>query len=117
MSSEYETVERPWGNYRVLLKGEGFQVKELNVNPGGAISLQYHRQRTEYWIPVQGVATVTLGGTDFVLHLGEKACVPPGQSHRLANNEVDVLRVVEIQFGTYLGEDDIVRLEDRYGRV
>lgn len=110
-------VVRPWGQYRSLHQGAGFQVKELTVSPGGVLSLQRHRYRAEHWTVVAGEAEVTLDGEVFRLHPNQTAHVPLGAVHRLANRGGDVVRVIEVQCGSYLGEDDIERFDDIYGRV
>ncbi|MGH7002837.1 MAG: mannose-1-phosphate guanylyltransferase/mannose-6-phosphate isomerase [Alphaproteobacteria bacterium] len=110
-------TERPWGWFRTLARGPGFQVKEIFVRPGAKLSLQRHRQRAEQWIVAQGEALVTVG--ERRLQLGERGYVdiPQGEMHRLENRTEHPLRVIEIQTGTYLGEDDIERLADDYGRA
>lgn len=112
----HATVYRPWGSYKALVQGAQFQVKELNVNPGAALSLQYHHYRAEHWVVVDGTAEVTRGSETFALNQNESTFIAPGQAHRLANRGSDTLKIIEIQCGDYLGEDDIVRLEDNYGR-
>ena len=117
--SEYEDhrkVHRPWGNYQVLDAGEGFQVKRLTIKPGAAISLQKHEHRAEHWVIVKGTATVTRGDERMVLSENHSTYVPKGITHRIENAGDDDLHIVEVESGTYLGEDDIVRLEDRYDR-
>lgn len=117
--SEYQRhrlVFRPWGSYTLLEEQPRFQIKRLSVNPGASLSLQRHRFRHEHWVVVSGVATVHNGGQDLVLHEDEATHIPAGTIHRLANNEKIPLELIEVQIGSYLGEDDIERLEDRYGR-
>ena len=111
------TELRPWGSFTILDEGEQFKVKRLTVNPGHSTSLQYHRYRSERWIVVQGVATVTLGSQLHVIGENEWIHIPQNEKHLLANRGNKVLQVIEVQFGSYLGEDDIIRLEDRYDRA
>ena len=108
---------RPWGAFTILDERAQFKVKRLTVNPGHSTSLQYHRYRSERWIVVQGVATVTLGSQLHVIGENEWIHIPQNEKHLLANRGNKVLQVIEVQFGSYLGEDDIIRLEDRYDRA
>src|SRR5690606_38682880 len=110
-------VYRPWGSFESIDEGAGFKVKRLVINPGAAISLQYHRHRAEHWVVVRGVATVTRGEKTFELSPNQSVDIPAGLTHKLANAGNVPLEVIEVQSGSYLGEDDIVRLEDQYGRV
>ena len=105
-------VVRPWGRYERLGEGEGFQVKRLRLDPGASISLQVHRHRSEHWVVVRGVAEVTRDDRTFALRENESAWIRVGARHRLHNPGTDVLEVIEVQVGDYLGEDDIVRFED-----
>jgi len=109
--------QRPWGSYVSIDSAAGFQVKRITVKPGAALSLQMHRRRAEHWVVVQGVARVTCGERVFDLNAGESAFIPLGAKHRLENTGDGPLALVEVQVGDYLGEDDIVRFEDRYGRA
>ncbi|MGH7371574.1 MAG: phosphomannose isomerase type II C-terminal cupin domain [Candidatus Methylomirabilales bacterium] len=109
--------ERPWGRWRILEEGPGYKVKRLEVEPGKRLSLQYHRHRSEYWVVVQGQATVGVGGRTLVLSHGESAHVPRTAMHRIENRGPARLIVIEVQTGAYLEEDDIVRLDDDYGRT
>lgn len=109
-------VRRPWGSYRSLGCGEGWQVKRIAVKPGGRLSLQKHAQRAETWVVASGVADVTLDGKEVMLRPGESLHIPVGSVHRLENNGPEPLELIEVQQGAYLGEDDIVRLHDIYGR-
>ena len=111
------TVYRPWGNYQVLAQAEQFQVKRIVVNPGGVLSRQYHHHRAEHWIVVRGTARITNGDKVFLLGEDESTYIPLGVVHRLENPGVLPLELIEVQSGSYLGEDDIVRLEDSYGRA
>jgi mannose-6-phosphate isomerase-like protein (cupin superfamily) len=111
------TEVRPWGAYFVLEEGAGFKVKRIVVKPGGRLSLQSHKHRSEHWTVLSGGATVTVGEAVTVLTRGEAADIPLGYVHRLENfGDVDV-DLIEVQFGDYLGEDDIVRYEDVYDRI
>ena len=107
---------RPWGNYEQLDTGQEYQVKRISVKPGGELSLQKHRFRAEHWIVVAGVARVTVGKKTWTLKPNQSTYVPLGEVHRLANPGPDPLILIEVQTGSYLGEDDIVRLEDTYNR-
>jgi len=107
---------RPWGSWEVLDQGRGYKVKRITVDPHSRLSLQVHAHRAEHWVVVSGVATCTVADSVLVLGPGERVSVPLGARHRIANHETSALVLVEVQFGTYLGEDDIIRLEDDYGR-
>ena len=111
------TENRPWGSFTVLDEGEGFKVKRISVNPGHKLSLQYHHHRSEHWTVVQGEASVTLGEDIKQLKINESIYIPLKEKHALANEGEELMQLIEVQVGDYLGEDDIVRLEDRYGRV
>lgn len=113
----HRRVCRPWGSYEVVDAGERFQVKRIVVKPDCQLSLQYHNQRSEHWIVVKGTAQVTRGEETFALQENQSTWVPQGMPHRLANRTEHPLEIIEIQSGAYLGEDDIVRLEDDFGRV
>ena len=108
---------RPQGIYICLDSGLNFQVKRLIVNPGGILSLQKHFKRSEHWTVVSGVASVTLDKKEFNLEVNETIYIPVESIHRISNKGTDVLEIIEVQCGEYLGEDDIVRFEDNYGRV
>ena len=112
----HRKVNRPWGAYEIVDEGEGFQVKRLTVDPGAALSLQVHHQRAEHWVVVGGKAKVTRGDEEFVLNENESTYVPKGMTHRLANPGDEPLEIIEVETGTYLGEDDIVRFQDDYNR-
>jgi mannose-1-phosphate guanylyltransferase/mannose-6-phosphate isomerase len=116
-AAERQTVLRPWGSYRSVLSGAGFQVKEIVVKPSGRLSLQMHHKRAEHWIVVAGVARVTCDDKVFDLRANESTFIPLGAKHRLENLGDEPLCLIEVQCGSYLGEDDIVRFEDVYGRV
>ncbi len=109
--------ERPWGNFTVLDEGAGYKVKRIVVLPGKRLSYQKHAQRAEHWMVVGGQAKVTLDGNDISLKLGEYVDIPVGAAHRIENPGSEDLIFIEVQRGNYLGEDDIVRLQDDFGRV
>ena len=113
----HRTVTRPWGSFTVLEEGPGFKTKRLEVKPGAALSLQLHERRSEHWVVVGGEARVTQGDRVYALRANESAFIPAQTPHRLENPGTEPLVVIEVQCGDYLGEDDHVRLEDRYGRV
>jgi mannose-6-phosphate isomerase-like protein (cupin superfamily) len=108
---------RPWGNYTVLDEGQGYKVKRIEVHCGRRLSYQKHACRAEHWMIVAGTATVTLDGRELVLGCGETVDIPIGTSHRIANYGLETLVFIEIMRGDYLGEDDIIRLEDDFGRA
>lgn len=114
--SAHRKVFRPWGWYDALEQGERFQVKRIVVNPGAILSLQLHHHRSEHWIVVHGIAKVTRGEETILLTENQSTFIPVGEKHRLENPGQVPVEIIEILFGTYLGEDDIVRLEDRYSR-
>lgn len=113
----HRTVSRPWGTYTVLEEGNRFKIKRIMVKPGAALSLQMHHHRSEHWVVVSGVAKVTNGDKQVLVNSNESTFIPPGHAHRLENPGVIDLVVIEVQSGEYLGEDDIVRFEDKYGRA
>ncbi|MGO9514247.1 MAG: mannose-1-phosphate guanylyltransferase/mannose-6-phosphate isomerase [Steroidobacteraceae bacterium] len=115
-SALHREVFRPWGSYDSLDNGERFQVKRLSVKPGGVLSSQMHHHRAEHWIVVQGTARVTCGEKTFLLSENESTYIPIGTKHRIENPGKVPLHIVEVQSGSYLGEDDIVRFDDNYGR-
>jgi mannose-1-phosphate guanylyltransferase len=115
-SENHRKVLRPWGYYDSVDADYGFQVKRILVNPGAKLSLQKHQHRAEHWVVVKGVATVTRGDDVFVLKENQSTYIPKGEIHRLENQEKIDLEIIEIQTGDYLGEDDIIRLEDDYQR-
>lgn len=114
---EHTTVQRPWGSYTVLEDMPGFKIKRIEVNPGGRLSLQSHEYRSEHWIVVSGVATVTCGDHVTDLEANESTFIPKGAKHRLENRGSETVAIIEVQVGGYLGEDDIKRYDDQYGRV
>ena len=112
----HQKVSRPWGWYDSVDEGERFKVKRIQVNPGASLSLQMHQHRAEHWIVVKGAAEIINGDQIITLQENESAYIPQGQTHRLANPGKEPLEIIEVQSGSYLGEDDIVRFEDAYGR-
>ena len=112
----HRKVFRPWGSYDSLETGPGFQVKRLTVLPGARLSLQKHRHRAEHWVVVSGTARVTCGDQEFTLKLAESTFIPAGTVHRLENPGSEMLEVIEVQTGSYLGEDDIERFDDDFNR-
>jgi len=110
-------VQRPWGFYEDIDAGERFRVKRITVEPGQKLSLQYHHHRAEHWVIVSGTARVTRGEEVLLLTENQAIFIEVGQAHRLENPGKVPLQLIEVQTGAYLGEDDIVRLEDMYQRV
>ena len=121
MSDNSETSprfdRRPWGTFTVLDEGESFKVKRIEVLPGKRLSYQQHAQRAEHWVVVQGTAKVTLDGRDSLVTPGQAVDIAIGMAHRVENPGSELLVFIEVQRGAYLGEDDIVRLQDDFGRV
>jgi mannose-1-phosphate guanylyltransferase len=113
----HRTVSRPWGTYTVLEEGKRFKIKRIIVKPGAALSLQMHHHRSEHWIVVQGMAKVVNGEDELYVNTNESTYIPAGHRHRLENPGILDLVMIEVQSGEYLGEGDIVRFEDQYGRV
>ena len=111
-----EIGERPWGKYYVLADEPNFKLKRIEVLPGQRLSYQYHFKRQEAWTIVQGTAKITLDGVDEIYHYGETALIPLEAKHRVENIGKDLLIFIEVQTGTYFGEDDIIRIEDDYER-
>ncbi len=116
-ASEGLKTNRPWGGYMVLEEGEGYKIKKIVVNPKKRLSLQAHKFRSEHWVVVKGKAKVTINGKEDILKKGESSFVPKKVKHRLENPSQTPLEIIEVQNGSYLGEDDIVRFEDDHGRV
>ena len=112
----HRTVYRPWGSYTVLEEHERYKIKRLTVNPGAKLSLQMHHHRSEHWVVVKGTATVVCGEEKFLVHENESTYISAGNKHRLENEGVLQLELIEVQNGSYLGEDDIMRFDDVYGR-
>ena len=108
---------RPWGKYTTLAEGDGYKVKRIVINPGQSISLQIHYHRSEHWTVIRGTGKLTLDDKEVIFRENESAYIPIGAAHRLENPGKLPLSIIEVQNGKYLGEDDIVRLEDAYGRV
>ena len=108
---------RPWGTFTVLDEGAGYKVKRIEVLPGKRLSYQRHARRAEHWMVVAGTGRVTLDGREITVHTDETIDVPVGTAHRIENPGADTLVFIEIQRGDYLGEDDITRLEDDFGRA
>lgn len=113
----HRTVHRPWGTYTVLEEGPGFKIKRIEVKPGASLSLQMHRHRSEHWVVVSGTAKVVNGEREMLVETNESTFIPAGNKHRLENPTAGELVMIEVQSGAYLGEDDIVRFDDKYGRV
>jgi len=116
LHTTHRKVFRPWGSYEGIDNGDNFQVKHIIVNPGAKLSLQMHHKRAEHWIVVSGTAQVTCGDKVFPLKENQSTYIPLGEKHRLENVGKEPLHLIEVQSGSYLGEDDIVRFEDTYGR-
>lgn len=112
-----ERTTRPWGWYETVSEVPGNKIKRIGVNPGQQISLQRHHRRAEHWVVTTGTAHITLGDTVFDLPQGGHCDIALGQVHRIANRTQAPVEIVEVQFGDYLGEDDIERLQDDYGRT
>jgi len=113
----HRTVHRPWGTYTVLEEGPGFKIKRIEVKPGASLSLQMHQHRSEHWIVVSGTARVVNGELELEVATNESTFIPPRHRHRLSNPTPAELVIIEVQSGPYLGEDDIVRFDDQYGRI
>jgi mannose-1-phosphate guanylyltransferase/mannose-6-phosphate isomerase len=113
----HRKVARPWGWYDGVDEGERFKVKRIQVKPGASLSLQMHNHRAEHWIVVKGMAEITNGDQVIILTENQSTYIPQGQRHRLSNPGKTPLEIIEVQSGSYLGEDDIVRFEDTYGRA
>ena len=113
---EHLTVQRPWGSYTILEEGPGYKVKRVTVKPGGRLSLQLHHRRSEHWVVITGTARVTRGEEVFDLKVGHSTEIPVETQHRLENPGHETVHIIEVQNGPYLGEDDIVRFQDDYGR-
>ncbi|HKO95818.1 MAG TPA: phosphomannose isomerase type II C-terminal cupin domain [Pyrinomonadaceae bacterium] len=108
---------RPWGTFTVLDEADGYKVKRIEVFPGKRLSYQKHAKRAEHWFVVSGTAKVTLDDSDVLVHSGESIDIAVGAAHRVENPAAETLVFIEVQRGDYLGEDDIVRLQDDFGRV
>ena len=121
MKQNFDSIEhfdrRPWGSFTVIDEGEGFKVKRIEVLPGKRLSYQKHSKRAEHWFVVQGTAKVTLDGQELVITTGEAIDIAVGAAHRVESATDETLIFIEVQRGSYLGEDDIVRLQDDFGRT
>ena len=113
---EHRRMYRPWGHYEGLIMGDRFQVKQIVVRPGGKLSLQKHHHRAEHWVVVKGTARVQRDAESLILSENQSVYLPLGCIHRMENPGMIPLVLIEVQVGSYLGEDDIVRIEDTYGR-
>ncbi len=113
----HTTTQRPWGKFTNIFVSKDFQVKELVVNPGAILSLQKHKYRSENWVVVQGKANVVLNNKNIVLNKSDSIFIPQGAVHRIENRQKSILKIIEVQTGSYLGEDDIIRIKDIYGRA
>jgi mannose-1-phosphate guanylyltransferase / mannose-6-phosphate isomerase len=113
----HREVHRPWGTYTVLEEGSRFKIKRIVVKPGATLSLQMHHHRSEHWVVVSGMARVVNGSQEMLVNTNESTFIPAGHRHRLENPGVLELVMIEVQSGDYLGEDDIIRFQDAYGRV
>ena len=114
---EHSEVFRPWGKYKILEEGEHYKIKKIVVKPGETLSLQMHYHRSEHWVVIKGSAQITIGERTYFVHEGESTFVPKSTLHRLANYGEIPLEIIEVQNGEYVGEDDIVRFDDKYGRI
>lgn len=112
----YPIVQKPWGNYEIILTSKEMQIKRIKVKPGASLSLQKHKYRSEVWVVISGEADVINDSLTLTLKAGESTFIPAGNKHRLSNKSGYELTIVEIQTGEYFGEDDIVRFDDAYGR-
>ncbi len=117
LTQEHRTVHRPWGGYTSVYSAARFQVKRLFVKPGGRLSLQKHHHRSEHWVVVRGTAEVTIDDDVVILGEDQSTYIPQGAVHRLANPGKILLELIEVQTGSYLGEDDIIRIDDEFGRA
>ena len=117
ITDQHTTTLRPWGQFTNIFVGKDFQVKELIVNPGEILSLQKHKYRSENWVVVQGKANVTLNKKNISLNKSDSIFIPQGAVHRIENRQKSILKIIEVQTGSYLGEDDIIRIKDIYGRA
>ncbi len=112
-----EIGKRPWGRYIVLADTPNYKLKRIEVEPGQRLSYQYHKFREEHWTVVQGQATVVLDGDTYTVSYGQSIAIPLGSKHRIINESQELLVFIEVQTGSYFGEDDIIRLQDDYNRV
>ena len=114
---QHLTVDRPWGHYRVLAQGPCYKVKEIVVAPGKRLSLQLHQYRAEHWVVVEGTPMINIGGESTAVPVNESVFVPLNTPHRLENSGLEPVKIIEVQTGAYLEEDDIVRLDDDFWRL
>jgi mannose-1-phosphate guanylyltransferase/mannose-6-phosphate isomerase len=117
ITDQHTITQRPWGQFTNIFIGKNFQVKELLVNPGAVLSLQKHKYRSENWVVVEGKANVTLNKKNILLNKSDSIFIPQGAVHRIENKQKSLLKIIEVQTGSYLGEDDIIRIKDIYGRA
>ena len=117
MDNYLESEERPWGRYFVLHDEPSYKLKRIEVDPGGKLSYQYHYKRSEAWTIVDGVGTITLDGVVKAYQSGETIIIPQGTKHRIENTTENKVVFIEVQTGSYFGEDDIVRIDDIYNRI
>jgi mannose-1-phosphate guanylyltransferase len=117
ITDQHTTTLRPWGQFTNIFVGKDFQVKELIVKPGAILSLQKHKYRSENWVVVQGKANVMLNKKNISLNRSDSIFIPQGAVHRIENRQKSILKIIEVQTGSYLGEDDIIRIKDIYGRA
>ena len=117
LTEVHKTVYRPWGSYTVLEERVNFKIKRIVVNPSAKLSMQMHKHRSEHWVVVSGTATITNNDIEYTLKENQSTYIPQTHRHRLANNGTEPLSIIEVQCGDYVGEDDIVRFDDNYGRV
>lgn len=113
----HQTAHRPWGTYTVLEEGPNFKIKRIVVNPGAKLSMQMHKHRSEHWVVVSGVATITNNEIEFILQENQSTYISKTHRHRLENKGSEPLAIIEVQCGDYVGEDDIIRFDDQYGRI
>ncbi|OZA05612.1 MAG: hypothetical protein B7X95_05740 [Methylophilaceae bacterium 17-44-8] len=113
----HQTVYRPWGNYTVLEEGANYKMKRIEVKSGAKLSLQMHKHRSEHWVVISGEATITNNGIEYTLQENQSTYIPKTHQHRLENKGEKLLQIIEVQCGDYVGEDDIIRIDDSYGRV
>ena len=111
-----ESINRPWGRFYVIHDESNYKLKRIEVDPGERLSYQFHHKRSEVWTIVSGIGTIILDGVLKDYNVGEAIVIPLGVKHRIENNKSDILCFIEVQTGTYFGEDDIVRIEDDYNR-
>ena len=117
-AKQHSRIHRPWGSYLSLFEEKNnWLIKKIEVNPGSSLSLQMHKQRSEHWIVVEGTAEVQINNQKTILTKNQSTFIPIGAKHRLSNPSNQPLHIIEVQCGCYLGEDDIVRFEDQYGRI